>query len=223
MFSCSECDYTTPRKSNFNRHLKRHNDIPAAEILPPKIARREPILNIIEPTENDQFLSDIEQQELTDMLNTQAGLGLSQMPSTPPSSPPPANNNDPRQQEFERFFQTEQPWEGDAQLRDVHFRNFNMIRDSDQVHRRTCTYNRYLNGEETTLNEAMEHVIEQVYRHQNHSFKINSSFSAIFQNRETQEYKFYYASNNTKYKAVGQTQTRSKPGRSQQSSQFSLC
>ena len=44
----------------------------------------------------------------------------------------------------------------------------------------------------------MEHAIEEVYRHQNHSFKINLSFSAIFQNRETQEYKFYYASNNTK-------------------------
>ena len=43
----------------------------------------------------------------------------------------------------------------------------------------------------------MEHAIEQVYRRQNHSFKINLSFSAGFQNRETQEYKFYYASNNT--------------------------
>ena len=45
---------------------------------------------------------------------------------------------------------------------------------------------------------TIEHAIEQVYRLQNHSFKINLSFSAIFQNRETQEYKFYYASNNTK-------------------------
>ena len=80
----------------------------------------------------------------------------------------------------------------------MYFRNFNLIRDIDQVHRRSRTYNRYLNGEETTLNEAMEHAIEQVYRLQNHSFKINLSFSAIFQNRETQEYKFYYASNNTK-------------------------
>ena len=123
------------------------------------------------------------------------------MPSTPPppsSPPPPVNNNDTRQQEFERFFHSEKPWEGDVQLRNVYFRNFNLIRDSNQVHRRTRTYNRYLNGEETTLNEAMEHAIEQVYRLQNHSFKINLSFSAFFQNRETQEYKFYYASNNTK-------------------------
>ena len=168
--------------------------------IPPKIARHEPIPNIIEPAENEKFLSDIEQQEHTDILNTQAGLGLSQIPSTPPppSSPPPVNNVDPRQQEFERFFHTEQPWGDDNELRDMYFRNFNLIRDIDQVHRRSHIYNRYLNGEETTLNEAMEHTIEQVYRCQNHSFKINLSFSAIFQNRETQEYKFYYASNNTK-------------------------
>ena len=84
------------------------------------------------------------------------------------------------------------------ELREVYFRNFNLIRDTNQVRRRTRTYNRYLNGEDTTLNEAMEHPIEQVYRLQNHSFEINLSFSAIFQNRETQKYKFYYASNSTK-------------------------
>ena len=168
--------------------------------IPPKIARHEPIPNIIESAENEKFLSDMEQQEYTDILNTQAGLGLSQIPSTPPppSSPPPVNNIDPRQQEFERFFHTEQPWGDDNELRDMYFRNFNLIRDIDQVHRRSHIYNRYLNGEETTLNEAMEHTIEQVYRCENHSFKINLSFSAIFQNRETQEYKFYYVSNNTK-------------------------
>ena len=199
-FSCTQCDYTILQKSNLKRHIrKRHNDIPAAQIPPPKIARHEPIPNIINPTENEQFLQDIEHQELTDMLNTQVGLGLSQMPRTPsPSSPPPVNNNDPRQQELECFFHSEQPWEDDVQLRNVYFRNFNLIRDSDEVHRRTRTYNRYLNGEEATLNQAMEHAIEQVYRCQNHSFKINLSFSAIFQNRETQEYKFYYPSNNTK-------------------------
>ena len=58
------------------------------------------------------------------MLSTQPGLRLSQMSSTPLPSPPtssppplpPGNNDDPRQQEFERFFQTEQPWEDDAEL-----------------------------------------------------------------------------------------------------------
>ena len=74
--------------------------------IPPKIASK-----------NEQFFSDIEEQVLTDMLNTQAGLGLSQMPSTlpPPSSPPPVSNNDPRQQDFEHFFHSEQPWQGDVQ------------------------------------------------------------------------------------------------------------
>ena len=89
-------------------------------------------------------------------------------PSSPP--PPPVNNNDPRQQEFERFFHSEQPWEGDVQSRNVHFRNFNLIRESDQVHRRTRTYNRYLNCEETTLSEAIDHAIEGVYRRQSHFF-----------------------------------------------------
>ena len=150
-FSCAECDYSTSRQDNLQKHIrKRHNAVPDHNI-PPKIACNEPIPNIINPTENEQFLQDIQQQELTDMLNTQVGLDLSQMPSTPPppsSPPPPVNNNDTRQQEFERFFHSEQPWEGDVQLRNVYFRNFNLIRDSDQVHRRTRTYNRYLNGEE---------------------------------------------------------------------------
>ena len=39
---------------------------------------------------------------------------------------------------------------------------------------------------------------QEVCRLQNHSFKINLSFSAILQNSETQEYKFFYASNKTK-------------------------
>ena len=85
------------------------------------------------------------------MLNTQTGLGLTDMPSTPPSPPPPPpiknnnnNNNDDDdiiQQEFERFLLSEQAWEDDTELRDVYLRNFNLIRDSDQVHRRTRTYN----------------------------------------------------------------------------------
>ena len=139
---CTKCNYCTCRKHDLKRHIKRHNDIPAAQILPPKIAHREPILNIIKPTKNDRFFIDIQQQELTDMLNNQTGLGLSQMPHTSrPSSPPPVNNDDPRQHEFERFFHTKQPWERDAQLGDVYFRNFNLIHDSHQVHRITHTYN----------------------------------------------------------------------------------
>ena len=70
--------------------MKRHNNAVPAQILPPKIARRKPIPIIIKPTENDRFLRDIEPQELTDLLNTQTGLGLSQMPPTPP-----VNDNNP--------------------------------------------------------------------------------------------------------------------------------
>ena len=170
-----ECDYSSSRQDNLNKHVKkRHSNVPSTANLPPKIARREPFPNIIEPPANDNLLQDIENQEFKDMPNTQAGLGLSQIPPTlATSSPPPVNNNndnnnDPRQQEFERFFHTEQPWGDDNELRDVYFRNFNLIHDIDQVHRRSRTYNRYLNGEETSLNEAMEHAIEQVYRLQNH-------------------------------------------------------
>ena len=74
--------------------MKRHNDIPAAQILPPKIARREPVLIIIEPTENNKFLSNIEEQELRDMLNTQVGFGVTQIT--------PADENIPH--EIRQFF-----------------------------------------------------------------------------------------------------------------------
>ena len=182
-------DYSTSRQDNLYKHLrKRHNSTAPVHNTPPKIARHEPIPNIIDPPTNDHLLQDIEHQELSDMSSSQVGFGVTRRH--------PADHNIPY--EIRQFFRDEQPWEGDVQSRDVYFRNFNLIHDSDQVHRKTRTYNRYLNGEEMSLNEAMEHAIEQVYRLQNHSFKINLSFSAIFQNRETQEYKFYYASKATK-------------------------
>ena len=106
-----ECDYSSSRQDNLNKHVKkRHSYAPSVHNIPPKIAHREPFPNIIEPPANDNLLQDIENQEFKDILNTQAGLGMSQIPPTPAtSSPPPVNNNndnnnDPRQQEFERFF-----------------------------------------------------------------------------------------------------------------------
>ena len=42
----------------------------------------------------------------------------------------------------------------------------------------------------------MENVIDQVFRRQSQAFKINMSYSYILQNRETGEYRFFYASNN---------------------------
>ena len=104
---CSECDYLSSRKYDPKRHMKRHTNTPTTLNLPHKIAHSEPIPNITELTENEQLLRDMEQQELSDMLNTQAGIGLSQIPATPPpSSPPPVNNNNNNliQQEFECFF-----------------------------------------------------------------------------------------------------------------------
>ena len=80
LFSCTECDYFTSRKHDLKGHMKRHTNTPATSNLPPKIACCKPIPNIIEPTKNKQLLRDIEQQELTDMLNIQASLGLSQIP-----------------------------------------------------------------------------------------------------------------------------------------------
>ena len=70
-FSCTECGHTTARKHDLNRHImKRHTNAPTGLNPPPKVARREPIPDIIDPPTNPCLLQDVEQQELTDMLNT---------------------------------------------------------------------------------------------------------------------------------------------------------
>ena len=70
-FPCAECDYSTSRHDDLKKHMKkRHNNAPPFHNVPPKFAHHNP--NIIEPNKNDQFqLTDIEQQELSDMLNNQ--------------------------------------------------------------------------------------------------------------------------------------------------------
>ena len=45
--------------------------------------------------------------------------------------------------------------------------------------------------------DSIDQSIEQVDRLQEHSFKVNISFSFILQNKKTGEYRYYYASNNT--------------------------
>ena len=110
--------------------MKRHNDIPTAQIPPPKIARHELIPNIIDPTENEQFLQNIQQQELTDMFSNQFGYGLTQAT--------PADENIP--QELRDFFRDERPWGTDRNLRQVYVQNFGRIRDSETNHRRSCTF-----------------------------------------------------------------------------------
>ena len=167
---------------------KRHNDIPTAQILPPKIARHEPIPNIIKPTENDEFLSNIEQQEMQDMLerNTQVGFGITQIT--------PADENIP--QELRQFFRDEQPWRTDRNLCQVYVRNFHRIRDSETNHRRSRTFLRYLRHDRAPLIETIAQFLENIFGHQTNAFKINLSFSFILQHRETGEYRYFYASNN---------------------------
>ena len=188
-FSCTECDYSTSRQDNLQKHIrKRHNDIPTAHNIPPKIARHEPIPNIIKPIENDEFLSDIEQQEMQDMFepNTQVGFGITQVT--------PADEN--ISQELRQFFRDEQPWGTDRNLRQVYVRNFHRIRDSETNHRRSRTPLRYLRHDRAPLIETIAQALENIFRRQSNAFKINLSFSFILQHRETGEFRYFYASNN---------------------------
>ena len=77
-FSCSQCHYTTPLKSNLKRHAKRHT--PLTPNLPPKIARHDPFPNIIEPPANDDLLEQLENHEIQTTLeqNSQVGFGITQ-------------------------------------------------------------------------------------------------------------------------------------------------
>ena len=126
MFSCTECDYTTPRKSNLNRHMKGH-DTPLIPNLPPRVALREPIPNIIDPPTNDHLLEQFEHEEIKSMFdqNTQCGIGVTQM--TPTDA---ILSNEVRQ-----FFQDEQPWSTDRNLRQVYVQNFHRIRDTETFNR----------------------------------------------------------------------------------------
>ena len=70
-FSCTECDYSTSRQDNLNKHPRKiHDNTAPVHNIPPKIAHKN--TNIIEPNENEQFLRNIEKQELSDMLCVQS-------------------------------------------------------------------------------------------------------------------------------------------------------
>ena len=86
-FSCSQCDYTTPLKSNLKRHTKRHT--PLTPNLPPKIACHDPFLNIIDPPANDHLHEQLENEEIQTMFNqnTQVGFGVTQMTSSDENIP----------------------------------------------------------------------------------------------------------------------------------------
>ena len=169
------------------KHLrKRHNDIPTAHNIPPKIAHHEPNPNIIDPTENDEFLSDKEKQELIDMFSSQFGYGVTQMT--------PADENIP--QELRDFFRDEQPWGTDLNLREVYVCNFHCIRDSETNHRRSRTFLRYLRHDCAPLIETIAKALEDIFCRQSNAFKISLSFSFSLQQRETGEYRYFYTSNN---------------------------
>ena len=166
--------------------MKRHNDIPAAQILPPEIARHEPSPNIIDPTENDQLLQHIEHQELSDILSTQVGFGITQIT--------PADENIPH--EIHQFFRDEQPWGTDQNLRQIYVQNFPRFRDSETLNRRSRIFLRYSCHDRAPLIESIAHAIENIFQRQTNAFKINLSFSFILQHRETGEFRYHYASNN---------------------------
>ena len=168
-FSCTECDYFTSRKHNLKRHMKkRHNDTPAAQILPLKIARHEPVPNIINPPANDHLLEQLEHEEIKSMLeqNTQVGFGITQMTST------------------------------DENISQVYIQNFHRIRDSETHNRRSRIFLRYLCHDRAPLIETIAQALENIFQCQTNAFKINLSFSFILQHRETGEFRYHYASNN---------------------------
>ena len=189
VFSCAQCDYVTSRKHNLKCHTtKRHSNTHLTPNLPPKIARREPIPNIIDPPANDHLLEQLENQEIQTSLEqiTQRGFGITQMTSTDENIP----------HEIQQFFRHERPWGTDRNLRQVYVKNFPRIRDSETLNRRSRIYLRYLNHTNSPLIETIAHAIEDIFYRQSNAFKINLSFSFILQHRETGEFRYHYASNN---------------------------
>ena len=167
-FSCNDCDYSTPRKSDLQRHLKRHANM--SPNLPTKVARCEPY--IVDPPPDNQ---------VSDQNAQQRGFGLS--PTDVPN-------------EIRQFFHDEQPWGTDQNLQQVYVRNLHRIRDTETYHRRSRIFLRYLNHSKSQLIDTIAHVLKDIFLRQTNAFKINLSFSFILQHRETGEFRYHYASNN---------------------------
>ena len=168
-FSCTQCDYSTPQKSNLNRHLKRHTKTSFNPNSPPKVPLCEPY--IVDPPPNYQFSYQNTQQR---------GFGLS-----------PADVPD----EVRQFFHDEQPWGTDQNLRQVYVRNFHRIHDTETINRHSKIFLRYLNHSNSPLIETIANVLNKIFHRQTHAFKINLSFSLILQHRETGEFRYHYTSN----------------------------
>ena len=164
-FSCTDCDYTTSRKSNLDRHLKRHTSLTST---PPKVARREPY--IVDPPPDNQ---------VSDQNVQQRGFGLS------PTDVPDA---------IRQFFHDDQPWGTGPNLRQIYVRNFHRIRDTETINRRSKIFLRYLNHSNSPLIETIAHILKDIFLRQTNAFKINMSFSFILRQRETGEFRYHYAS-----------------------------
>ena len=169
VFSCIECDYTTPLKSNLKRHTKTHT--PLTTNLPPKFARHDLFPNIIDPPADDHLLEQLENQEIQTALeqNSQVGFGVTQMTSADATLP----------DEIQRFFTDERPWGTDRNLRQIYIQNFPRIRDSETLNRRSRIYLRHLNHTNSPLIETTAHAIEHIFQRQTNAFKMNLSFSFV--------------------------------------------
>ena len=158
-FSCNDCDYSTPRKSDLERHLKRHTSLTSN--LPPKVARCGPY--IVDPPPDNQ---------VSDQNAQQRGFGL------PPTDVP---------DEVRQFFHDDQPWGTDPNLRQIYVRNFHRIRDTETINRRSKIFLRYLSHSNSPLIETIARVLKDIFLRQTNAFKINMSFSFILQHRETDQ------------------------------------
>ena len=149
--------------------MKRHAKTSFNPNSPPSVACREP--HIINPPPNDRLL---------DQNTQQRGFGLS------PTDVP---------KEVHRFFQEEQPRGTDQNLRQVYVGNFHRTRDTETYYRRSRIFLRYLHHDRALLIETIAQAIENIFKCQTNSFKINLSFSLILQHRENGEFRYHYASN----------------------------
>ena len=98
--------------------------------------------------------------------------------------------------EIQQFFRDERSWGTDRNLRQVYVQNFQRIRDSETLNRRSRIYLRYLNHSNSPLIETIAHATEDIFQRQTNAFKMNLSFSFILQHRETGEFRYHPAGNN---------------------------
>ena len=123
---------------------------------------------------------------LSDTINNQVGFRVTQMT--------PAHETIPHK--IQQFCRDERPWGTDRNLRQIYVQNFQCIRDSETLNRRSRIHLRYLNHSNSPLIETIAHAIEDIFQRQTNAFKMNLSFSFILQHRETGDFRYHYATSN---------------------------